>query len=49
MITIFFMGFFLDFLEIIFVIIPIVAPALISMGFDPIWLGVIIAVNIQTD
>lgn len=48
MITIFFMGFFLDFLEIIFVIIPIVAPALISMGFDPIWLGVIIAVNIQT-
>ena len=48
MITIFIMGFFLDFLEIIFVIIPIVAPALISMGFDPIWLGVIIAVNIQT-
>ncbi len=48
MITIFFLGFFLDFLEIIFVIIPIVAPALISMGFDPIWLGIIIAVNIQT-
>ena len=48
MITIFLLGFFLDFLEIIFVIIPIVAPALISMGFDPIWLGIIIAVNIQT-
>ena len=48
MITIFFLGFFLDFLEIIFVIIPIIAPALISLGFDPIWLGIIIAVNIQT-
>ena len=48
MITIFFMGFFLDFLEIIFVIVPIVAPTLISMGFDPVWLGIIIAVNIQT-
>ena len=48
MITIFFLGFFLDFLEIIFVIIPIIAPALISLGFDPVWLGIIIAVNIQT-
>ena len=48
MITIFIMGFFLDFLEIIFVIIPIVAPTLISMGFDPVWLGIVIAVNIQT-
>ena len=48
MITIFLLGFFLDFLEIIFVIIPIVAPALISMGFDPVWLGIIIAINIQT-
>ncbi len=48
MIAIFILGFFLDFLEIIFVIVPIVAPALISMGYDPIWLGIIIAVNIQT-
>ena len=48
MITIFFLGFFLDFLEIIFVIIPIVAPSLIALGFDPIWLGIMIAVNIQT-
>ena len=48
MITIFIIGFFLDFLEIIFVIIPIVAPSLIAMGFDPIWLGIMIAINIQT-
>ncbi len=48
MLTIFVLGFFLDFLQIIFVIIPIVGPALISMGFDPIWLGIMIAVNIQT-
>ena len=48
MITIFLLGFFLDFLQIIFVIIPIVGPSLISMGFDPVWLGIIIAINIQT-
>ena len=48
MITIFLLGFFLDFLQIIFVIIPIIGPSLISMGFDPIWLGIMIAINIQT-
>lgn len=48
MVTIFIIGFFLDFLEIIFVIIPIVAPSLIALGFDPIWLGIMIAINIQT-
>ena len=48
MITIFFLGFFLDFIQIIFIIIPIVGPSLISMGFDPIWLGILIAVNLQT-
>ena len=48
MITIFFLGFFLDFIQIIFIIIPIVGPSLISMGFDPVWLGVLIAVNLQT-
>ena len=48
MLTIFILGFFLDFLQIIFVIIPIVGPSLISMGFDPVWLGIMIAVNIQT-
>ena len=48
MLIIFLLGFFLDFLQIIFVIIPIVGPSLISMGYDPVWLGIIIAVNIQT-
>ena len=48
MIVIFLLGFFLDFLEIIFIVIPIVAPILIMMGADPVWLGVMIAVNLQT-
>ena len=48
MLTIFVLGFFLDFLQIIFVIIPIVGPSLISMGFDPVWLGILIAINLQT-
>ena len=48
MLTIFVLGFFLDFLQIIFVIVPIVGPSLISMGFDPVWLGILIAVNLQT-
>ncbi len=48
MIVIFILGFFLDFMEIIFIVIPIVAPILIMMGADPIWLGVMIAVNLQT-
>ncbi len=44
----FVMGFFLDFLEIIFILVPIVGPVLIVMGADPVWLGVMIAVNLQT-
>lgn len=48
MAVIFFLGFFLDFIEIIFVVVPIVGPILISMGFDPLWLGVMIGVNLQT-
>jgi len=48
MIVIFLLGFFLDFMEIIFIVIPIVAPILIMMGADPLWLGVMIAVNLQT-
>jgi len=44
----FVMGFFLDFIEIIFVVVPIVGPILLSMQLDPIWLGVMIAVNLQT-
>ena len=44
----FFLGFVLDFIEITFVVVPIVGPILLSMGIDPIWLGVMIAINLQT-
>ena len=48
MVVMFFLGFFLDFIEIIFVIVPIVGPILIALGFDPLWLGVMIGINLQT-
>ena len=48
MLLMFFMGFFLDFIEICFVVVPIVAPILLTMGVHPVWLGVMIAVNLQT-
>lgn len=48
MLVIFVLGFILDFIEITFVVVPIVAPILLTMGFDPIWLGIMIAVNLQT-
>jgi len=44
----FVMGFFLDTIEILFVVVPIVGPALLMLGFDPIWLGIMIAINLQT-
>jgi tripartite ATP-independent transporter DctM subunit len=44
----FFLGFFLDFLEIVFVVVPMIAPVLFMMGIDPVWLGVMMAVNLQT-
>ena len=48
MVVIFFLGFFLDFIEIIFVVIPIVAPILIALGINPLWLGVMVGINLQT-
>lgn len=48
MLLIFFLGFILDFIEITFVVVPLVAPVLLTMGVDPIWLGIMIAVNLQT-
>lgn len=42
------LGFVIDFIEIIFVVVPITAPALLAMGIDPVWLGVLFAVNLQT-
>jgi TRAP-type mannitol/chloroaromatic compound transport system permease large subunit len=48
MVVIFLLGFILDFIEIIFVVVPIVGPILLAMGVDPIWLGIMIAINLQT-
>ena len=49
MAAMFLLGFFLDFLEIVFVVVPVVAPVLLRMeGIDPVWLGVLMAVNLQT-
>lgn len=48
MLILFVLGFFLDFIEITFVVVPIVAPVLLMMGVDPVWLGIMIAVNLQT-
>jgi tripartite ATP-independent transporter DctM subunit len=48
MLLIFLLGFILDFIEITFVVVPIIAPILIIMGVDPVWLGIMIAVNLQT-
>ncbi len=48
MIIIFLLGFFLDFFQIVFVIVPIVGPSLIALGYDPIWLALMFAINLQT-
>ena len=48
MASIFFLGFFLDFIEIIFVVVPIVGPSLIALGIDPLVLGIMIGINLQT-
>ena len=48
MIVMFILGFFLDFIEITFVVVPLVAPPLLAAGLDPVWLGVVMALNLQT-
>jgi len=48
MLVMFLLGFVLDFIEITFVVVPIVAPILLAMGMDPVWLGIMIALNLQT-
>ena len=48
MLLMFVLGFVLDFIEITFVVVPIVGPILLTMGIDPIWLGIMIAINLQT-
>lgn len=48
MLVMFVLGFFLDFIEITFVVVPLVAPPLLAFGIDPIWLGILMALNLQT-
>jgi tripartite ATP-independent transporter DctM subunit len=48
MLVMFLLGFMLDFIEITFVVVPIVGPVLLALGVDPVWLGVMIAINLQT-
>ena len=48
MLVMFLLGFILDFIEITFVVVPIVGPILLAMGLDPVWLGIMIAINLQT-
>ena len=46
--VIFFIGFFLDFIEITFIHVPVLAPIMIEFGYDPIWFCILLAVNLQT-
>jgi len=48
MVLIFFIGFFLDFIEIVFIHVPVLAPIMIEFGFDPLWFCILLAVNLQT-
>lgn len=48
MVVVFLLGFIIDFIEIIFIVVPIVAPALFALGVNPIWLGVMLGMNLQT-
>ncbi len=48
MLIMFLLGFILDFIEIVFVVVPIVGPILLMLGFDPVWLGIMMAINLQT-
>lgn len=48
MLLIFFLGFFLDFIEICFIVVPVIAPVAIHMGIDPLWFALLIALNLQT-
>ena len=48
LIFVFLLGFILDFIEICYVIVPLIAPPLLMMGFDPVWLAILLAINLQT-
>ena len=48
LVIMFLLGFILDFIEITFIVIPLIGPALFTLGFDPLWLGILIALVLQT-
>ena len=48
LIVIFLLRFILDFIEICYVIVPLISPPLLMMGFDPVWLAILFAINLQT-
>lgn len=48
MVLVFIAGFFIDFIEIVFIVVPVVAPLFVAMGIDLIWVGILLAVNLQT-
>ena len=47
MIIIFLLGFFIDFVEIAYIFVPMIAPVLLKLGIDPLWFGILIALNLQ--
>ncbi len=47
MLLIFLLGFFIDFVEIAYIFIPMIAPILIKLGIDPLWFGILVALNLQ--
>ena len=48
MALVFFLGFILDFIEITYIVLPLVGPAVLALGVDPVWLGIMLAINLQT-
>ena len=48
MLAIFLLGFFIDFVEIAYIFVPMIAPILVTLGIDPLWFGILIAINLQT-
>tara|TARA_B100000029_G_C16785712_1_gene671057 strand:- start:47 stop:508 length:462 start_codon:yes stop_codon:yes gene_type:complete len=48
MLLMFLLGFFLDFIEIIYVVVPVIGPAILMMDVNPLWFAIMIAVNLQT-
>ena len=48
MVLMFLLGFFLDFIEITYVVIPIIGPPILMLGIDPVWFAILVAINLQT-